>query len=221
MNAARRPVLYANQISNYCAKIRIVLRVKGVAWDERPPPDGYGSPAYKRLIPAGTIPGFVDGDLALSESEVIGEYLEERFPEPPMLPKDPAARARARLVARWHDVRVEPPLRQMFAHMAPSRRDMAYVRDRAAEFQKRLDQLPSLVMPRPFATGAALSLADVAWPATFVMAEHMLGAVDVAWTMPAPVAAWRRALDAHPAVAPEVAAYHRAAAEWIALRSTQ
>jgi len=211
-------VLYANAISNYCAKTRIVLRHKGLVWREEVPPGGYGTEAYKAIIPAGTIPGLIDDGLVLSESEAINEYLDERYPEPAMMPADPATRAKARMVSRWHDLWVEAPIRQLFRHMAPSLRDPDFVADRVAAMRKRLAQLDDMIDPRPFAVGSTLSLADCAWPATFVMFDHMLDALNQPWSLSPKLAAWRAALEAHPAVAPEVSDYHRAATIWVAAK---
>ena len=211
-------VLYANAISNYCAKTRVVLRHKELAWTEVVPPDGYGSVAYKQIIPAGSIPGMIDQGVVLSESEVINEYLEDRYPEPAMLPSDPAARARTRMISRWHDLWVEPPIRQLFRHMSPSLRDAAFVTDRVAAMQKRLDQLDGFIEPRPFAMGSTLTLADCAWPATFVMFDHMLATLGQTWRLSPKLRAWRNALETHPAIAPEVADYHRAAEIWVAAK---
>ncbi len=69
-------ILYANSISNFASKVRVALELKGLAYEERLPPDGYGTPAYKRIVPMGTIPALVEDDFVLSESETILEYLE-------------------------------------------------------------------------------------------------------------------------------------------------
>ena len=45
--------VYAIPVSLYCAKLRIVLRHKGLAWEEVPPPGGYGSEDYKQVVPSG------------------------------------------------------------------------------------------------------------------------------------------------------------------------
>ena len=78
--------LYAIPISLYCAKLRIVLRHKQLAWEEVPPPGGYGSDEYKALVPAGSLPALAHDGLLISDSETIAEYLDEAFPDPPMLP---------------------------------------------------------------------------------------------------------------------------------------
>ena len=88
--------LYNVPVSSYGAKVRIILAHKGIEWTELAPPDDYGSPAYRAVIPSGTVPAIIDGDLKLADSEAIAEYLDERVPSPLMMPADPVARARAR-----------------------------------------------------------------------------------------------------------------------------
>ncbi|SIO46074.1 Glutathione S-transferase, N-terminal domain [Octadecabacter temperatus] len=78
--------IYAVPVSVYNAKLRILLRHKGVPFSEQPPPGGYGSAEYKSLVPSGNLPAMVHGDLILADSEAIAEYIEEAFPETPMLP---------------------------------------------------------------------------------------------------------------------------------------
>ena len=67
--------VYAIPVSLYCAKLRILLRHKGLEWEEVPPPGGYGSDEYKRVAPSGNLPALRDGDLLLGDSEAIAEYL--------------------------------------------------------------------------------------------------------------------------------------------------
>ena len=88
--------LYNVPVSSYGAKVRIILAHKGIEWTELAPPDGYGSPAYRAIMPSGTVPAIIDGDLKLADSEAIAEYLDEHVPSPPMMPADPESRARAR-----------------------------------------------------------------------------------------------------------------------------
>jgi glutathione S-transferase len=88
----------------YCARVRIVLAEKGVEY-ETVEIDLTDRPAWiYDLNPTGRVPVLDDG-FVLPESAVIMEYLEERHPDPPLLPHDAAARAHARvLVFRFDDV---------------------------------------------------------------------------------------------------------------------
>ena len=72
--------LYNVPVSSYGAKVRIILAHKGIEWTELAPPGGYGSPAYRAVIPSGTVPAIIDGDLKLADSEAIAEYLDVSRP---------------------------------------------------------------------------------------------------------------------------------------------
>jgi RNA polymerase-associated protein len=89
--------LFSDPACPYCHRVRIVLAEKGIGVDivdvdARRLPD-----EVMDFNPYGTVPTLVDRDLRLYESRIIMEYLDERFPHPPLLPVDPVARANARL----------------------------------------------------------------------------------------------------------------------------
>jgi len=91
--------LYSSASDPYSHRVRIVLAEKGVTFDLV---DVNSSPkAMEELAefnPYGTFPTLVDRDLVLYESEIIMEYLDERFPHPPLLPVYPVAKGRSRLM---------------------------------------------------------------------------------------------------------------------------
>jgi len=89
--------LFSDSGDHYSHRIRIILAEKGisaelVAVDSKAPPRELGE-----INPYNSLPTLVDRDLALYESKVIMEYLDERFPHPPLLPVYPVARAQSRL----------------------------------------------------------------------------------------------------------------------------
>jgi len=97
--ANRRSVmtLFSDPTSLYCHRVRIVLAEKNISVDivdvdTRALPD-----EVMEFNPYGTVPTLVDRDLRLYESRIIMEYLDERFPHPPLLPVDPVSRATSRL----------------------------------------------------------------------------------------------------------------------------
>ena len=92
-------IFYATALSSYSAKVRIALCAKGVVFEERLPPEGYRSAQYQAIVPMGKLPAIQEGDWVLSESEAINEYLEERYPEPPLLPQGAQERAQVRFLA--------------------------------------------------------------------------------------------------------------------------
>jgi len=92
--------LYNNDMSVCAAKVRIVLAEKGLEWKEHRMNLRAGdtwTPEYLRINPNGVVPTLVDDGRILIESNVILMYLDEKWPEPPLQPTDPFARARMRL----------------------------------------------------------------------------------------------------------------------------
>jgi stringent starvation protein A len=100
MTVLKRSVmtLYSGSLCPYSHRVRIVLAEKGVSVDiltvdpENPPEE------LIELNPYQSVPTLVDRDLVLYESGIIMEYLDERFPHPPLLPVYPVARAKSRLM---------------------------------------------------------------------------------------------------------------------------
>eukprot|EP00198_Chlamydomonas_reinhardtii_P009405 XP_001698742.1 predicted protein [Chlamydomonas reinhardtii] len=122
--------LYDDPHSEYSAKVKVALYAKGLVWTPVAVPCGSTrSPEFRAVNPLGKIPAlwvtFENGHRELLiESEVIMEFLEDAFPDaPPLLPREPLARSKARLVSRFHDLYVEPALRRLYPQVAPSARD--------------------------------------------------------------------------------------------------
>ena len=81
--------LFSDSTSHYSHRVRIVLAEKGVSVDLVESEDGVPVPELGDLNPYNTIPTLIDRDLVLYESKVMMEYLDERFPHPPLLPVYP------------------------------------------------------------------------------------------------------------------------------------
>jgi RNA polymerase-associated protein len=100
ISAARRPImtLYSRADCPLSHRVRIVLAEKGITADiidvdvNNPPEDLIDINAYN------SVPTLVDRDLVLYDSMIIMEYLDERFPHPPLMPVDPVSRARTRMM---------------------------------------------------------------------------------------------------------------------------
>lgn len=90
--------LFSGDTCPYCHRVRIVLAEKGINYELqnvnlKDTPDD-----LKDLNPYNEVPTLVDRELVLYESNVIMEYLDERFPHPPLMPVDPVSRAQLRLM---------------------------------------------------------------------------------------------------------------------------
>ncbi|MDG0968587.1 MAG: glutathione S-transferase N-terminal domain-containing protein [Porticoccaceae bacterium] len=89
--------LFSDPVCQYSHRVRIVLAEKGVTVDIEDTDSKSVTEEILEANPYGTLPTLVDRDLALYESKVVMEYLDERFPHPPLLPVYPVARAESRL----------------------------------------------------------------------------------------------------------------------------
>lgn len=102
--------LYDHPLSPYAQKVKIALREKGVAFTAELP-GGLGAGGaqgdFLAANPRAEVPTLVDGDLSIFDSTIILEYVEDRWPEPPLLPADPAERARVRMIEEVMDTHFE------------------------------------------------------------------------------------------------------------------
>ena len=90
--------LFSNKDDIYCHQVKIVLAEKGVLY-ENEEVDLQALPEdLMELNPYATVPTLVDRDLVLFSSRIIMEYLDERFPHPPLMPVYPVARGKSRLL---------------------------------------------------------------------------------------------------------------------------
>jgi RNA polymerase-associated protein len=186
--------LYDSPRCPYCARVRIVLAEKAISHetmlvdlDDRP---GW----IYDLNPTGRVPVLDDDGFVLAESRVVMEYLEERFPEPPLLPADSAGRALVRL-------RLER-FEQGFASPYYALRREPSSGAASAAFDAALDELAGLLVQQPYVSGEEYGLADCGYVPWIFRAESSLG-VDV--RARASLSAWLDRLVQRPAVAEELA----------------
>ncbi len=90
--------LYSDAQNAYSHRVRMVLAEKNITVEIQDVDPLNLTDDLMDLNPYGTLPTLVDRDLVLFESRIIMEYLDERFPHPPLLPVDPVSRARSRLL---------------------------------------------------------------------------------------------------------------------------
>ena len=91
-------IFFSDPVSHYSHRVRIVLAEKGVTVDLIEADAAHPPTELSELNPYNSLPTLVDRDLVLYESKVMMEYLDERFPHPPLLPVYPVARAESRLL---------------------------------------------------------------------------------------------------------------------------
>ncbi|MES9943044.1 MAG: stringent starvation protein SspA [Candidatus Thiodiazotropha sp. 6PLUC2] len=90
--------LYSDPTDPYCHRVRMVLAEKNITYEVEDIDPLNVPEEVMELNPYGTLPTLVDRDLKLYESRIIMEYLDERFPHPPLLPVDPVSRSTSRLL---------------------------------------------------------------------------------------------------------------------------
>jgi glutathione S-transferase len=93
-------------VSPYVRKVLACINLKGVAYEVDPITPFFGNGEFERLSPLRRIPVLIDGDVSISDSTVICEYLDEAYPGRPLLPADPKDRARARWLEEYADTRL-------------------------------------------------------------------------------------------------------------------
>ena len=107
------------------------------------------------------VPVLVDGDLVLHDSPRILEHLEERFPEPPLVPRDPARREELRTFLDWFNQIWKRPPNLIAAEELKPEPDRERIAELAGRIAGSLDRFEALLSGRDFLFGDELSLADV------------------------------------------------------------
>lgn len=212
-------IFYAEPLSSYSAKVRIVLAVKDIAAQELAPPGGYGSAQYRAIVPMGTVPALRVGDWVLSESEVINEYLEERYPLPPMLPADLRLRSRVRFLCRFHDLYLEPRVRALFRQVRPAARDAQQVAALRADIETRIAQLAQWVHPQPWLLTPSISLADCGPLVNLPLASMVLAACGQPIRLPDRLQDWLDMASDHAPVRRALEPWRAATVAWLAASS--
>jgi glutathione S-transferase len=155
--------LYGSPISNYYNKAKMVLLEKGVPFEEAPTGLKVTDEALLAISPLGKMPFMRDEAGGLCESQVILEYLEERYPQPALLPKDPYARAKVRELVTFIDWHLEMSARQLYGAAffgAPPLSESNSARIRR-EVGKNIAAFKKLAKFSPYVAGDTFTLADV------------------------------------------------------------
>lgn len=212
-------LLYEHPLSSYAQKIKIALREKGVPFTAELPESfgtGRGDGPFAAANPRTEVPVLIDGNIAIFESTVILEYIEERWPEPPLLPREPAARAFARITEEVCDTQYEA-VNWGFGEILWFRRatgDLAeHLRAQAAAQTRVLqDWLAGRLGGAPWFGGAGFGWADAAAAPMVNRSVHYgLGPEPGS-----PLALWHARVRERPSVAKTFAEFDEAAAKMVA-----
>lgn len=207
-------VLYGLPVSTYTAKLRLALHWRGIAYEEREPEGGYRSQAWRQKVPMGTIPAIEHEGFFLAESEAILEYLEDAFPQHRLLPKGAQQRAQVRMLARLHDLHVEPRVRALFPLIRQSGL-RGQLPELLAALQDKLERLAEVVQPGPYLAGPQPSLADCGFAVSLPLAQRLLEAMDQRLNLPPALAPWAAALERDTAAQAALAPWRQATETWL------
>jgi glutathione S-transferase len=188
----------------YGQKVRIVLAEKALTYDlvtvdltqhENRKPD------FQRLNPLGRVPVLVDDDTVIYDSTIINEYLDDEYPEPPLLPPigSSAMRSRARLFEDFADTTFTPPVGQLIAEMSKPEgdRDQGRIQRFHQIVERALDYLNHELQGNDFLAGE-FSVADIAFaPRMLVLGE--IG-IDVAANNRGNIDAWIKRMMERPSI---------------------
>lgn len=153
-------VLYSGTTCPFSQRCRFVLFEKGMDFEIRDV-DLYSKPDDIAVMnPYGQVPILVERDLILYESNIINEYIDERFPHPQLMPADPVMRARTRLFLFNFE-------KELFAHVSvlesrENRSNAAALDHARAQIRDRLSQFVPLFIKNKFMLGEDFSMLDVA-----------------------------------------------------------
>jgi glutathione S-transferase len=192
--------LYSKNASPFSAPVRIAVYAKNLDIEIVDPPGGLRSTQYHAINPLGTIPCLILEDGArLPESSAIMEYLEEKFPTPPLLPTNPEARAQVRLLQRIGELHITAQL--VALKIAPAQSEESVIR--LSRLVRGLAALQGFLSGKTFAAGPELTLADcqlapALFRVPFIVEPHVHR--DLIGAYPA-IARYIETSRTHPAVA--------------------
>lgn len=149
------------RVSNYHNKVRLVLLEKGIDHEEDPTCFPSQKPEFLQRSPMGKAPFLETPHGTICESAVICEYLEDMYPEKPLMPKDPYARAKVREILQVFDLNVELVIRRTFGAVffGGSMTDEAKAEVRK-DLSKGIRAFNQLAKFDPYVAGSEFTLAD-------------------------------------------------------------
>jgi RNA polymerase-associated protein len=150
-------VLYSGTTCPFSQRCRFVLFEKGMDFEIRDV-DLFNKPEDINVMnPYGQVPILVERDLVLYESNIINEYIDERFPHPQLMPADPVMRARTRLFLFNFE-------RELFVHVQAleNSNNQKLIEKARSTIRDRLTQLAPIMLKNKYMLGDDFSMLDVA-----------------------------------------------------------
>jgi glutathione S-transferase len=148
--------------------VRIVLEEKGIPYESvviNLSKMEQKTPPFLTMNPYGQVPVISDDDVVIYDSTIINEYLEEKYPNPPLMPRDPRGKARVRMMEDYRDEHFHPNMYMILhelRHKQPSVRDEDAIRTGREKTQAEFPRLERELAGREFLAGS-FSIADIAF----------------------------------------------------------
>jgi glutathione S-transferase len=179
-------IVYGASLSPFVRKVLVYGAEKGLAFEHQPVGIGSTDPGFLEASPFRKIPGFRDGDFAISDSSAIIHYLEAKYPEPALIPAEPRARARTIWFEEFSDTMLVACGGKMFFNRLVLPRFLGRPGDLEAADKAEKEELPALidylekVVPDEggYLVGDAPTLADIAVASPFATLGHIDFEID-------------------------------------------
>jgi glutathione S-transferase len=178
-------IVYGSSLSPFVRKVLAFAAEKGIEVESKALPLGSDDPDFLEASPFRKIPGFRDGDFAISDSTAIITYLDAIKPEPNLIPIEPKARARTIWYEEFGDTILASCGAKMFFNRVVAPRFLKREGDLAAADKAQCEELPPLlaylerVIPcSGWLVEDRLTLADLAVASPFANLRHLSVAID-------------------------------------------
>lgn len=150
--------LYDFKSSPNCQRVKVVLAEKNLPYEIVPidlRAQAQKTPDYLKLNPYGKVPVLTDDDTVLYESCIINEYLEEKYPNPPLLPKDPGKKAKARILIDYGMAHFDGAYQKLRMELAkdPKEQSQQVVDNAKSDLKKLLQRLENDIGDQPYLVG--------------------------------------------------------------------
>ena len=178
-------IVYGSSLSPFVRKVVAFAAEKGITLEVKPVAPGSPDPEFRAASPFGKMPGFRDGDFAISDSSAIVAYLEAIQPEPNLIPAEPRARARTIWFDEYSDTILFACGGKMFFNRIVGPRFLGVPGDEEIASKAECEELPPLL---DYLEGAIpesgwlvedrLTLADISVASPFANLRHLNFAID-------------------------------------------
>ncbi|MDX1485176.1 MAG: glutathione S-transferase family protein [Alphaproteobacteria bacterium] len=202
--------LYHLLLSPFSRKVRVVLGEKTLPFELEAEKVWLRRPEFLALNPAGQVPVLVEDDgTVLADSGVIAEYLDEVYPDPPLIGEDPVGRAEVRRLVAWFDLKFDREVTRNLTGEKIQKRFLGLgepnseaIRAGHSNLQVHMEYICWLVERRNWLAGERFSLADIA-AAAHVSTLDYIG--DVPWDKFEPAKEWYARIKSRPSFRPILA----------------